>query len=246
MKKERSPRKQYIIGIDLGGTKMLTALIGKENKVISEAKTKTRVDKGKKYFIGSILDSIRHVLREARTSINAVEGIGIGCPGIIDAQDGKVIYSPNIPFLKKFPLAESLSRVLHTSVAVENDVNAGLYGEFCFGAARKARNAVGIFIGTGIGGALLFDGKIYRGATGAAGEVGHMAVDPDGPLCGCGRKGCFEALASRSAIAAEAALLAGEPLHSRGQAELGSRPRIFFPCPERIFLKSKAAPSPNR
>lgn len=209
MKHKPLSSKGFTIGIDLGGTKMLTVLLDKKNRVRAEVKVKTRVDKGKKYFIDAILESVREVLRDGRVTLKEIKALGIGCPGIIDVRTGTVAYSPNIPFLKNFSLGGSIKKALGVTVALENDVNAGLYGEYCFGAAKKACHAVGIFLGTGIGGALIFDGKLYRGATGAAGEVGHMAMASDGPLCGCGKQGCFEALASRSSVAAEAALLAG-------------------------------------
>jgi len=110
--------------------------------------------------------------------------------------------------LKNFPLAKRISRATGLPVTLGNDVQTGLYGEYQFGAARGYKNVIGIFMGTGIGGALILDGKPYRGTSGSAGEVGHIQLDPAGPACGCGQRGCLEAFAGRLAIASEAAILA--------------------------------------
>jgi glucokinase len=121
-----------------------------------------------------------------------------------------VVSSPNIPFLKNMSLGLELRQALGVNVEIENDVNAGLYGEHQFGAAAGYSNVAGIFMGTGIGGAFIFNDKLYRGATGSAGEVGHLLIDPLGPLCGCSRRGCLEAMAGRLAVASEAVAMAAK------------------------------------
>ena len=200
-------KKKYSIGIDIGGTKILTCLLSKDFKVLSEIKTKTKPDKGERFFIQSIVGAIHHVLREARVSAREIIGIGIGCPGFIDPEKGIIIGSPNIPFLKNFPLAKRVSKAAGIPVTLGNDVQTGLYGEHQFGSAKGRDNVVGIFMGTGIGGAMILNGRPYRGTSGSAGEIGHVQLDPEGPACGCGQNGCLEAFAGRLAISAEAAVL---------------------------------------
>ena len=201
-------RLPYTIGVDLGGTKVLICLFNRACKVLATIKTKTGIERGEKYFIDTLAKSIHGVMDEAEVQFEHLVGIGVGSPGIIDIKLGTVISSPNIPFLKNYPLREKLRKLFRVPIWVENDVNAGLYGEYQFGAGRGHRDIVGVFPGTGIGGALILQGKLYRGAFGAAGEIGHMIVDPRGPLCGCGNRGCLEAFAGRLAISSEAALLA--------------------------------------
>jgi glucokinase len=201
-------KKKYTIGIDIGGTKILTCLLNKNFEIRSELKSKTKPDKGARFFIKSVVDSIHFVLREAKVQPRDVLGIGIGCPGFIDPDKGVIAGSPNIPFLKNFPVAKRISKAIGIPVTLGNDVQTGLYGEFQFGAARGYKNVIGIFMGTGIGGALILNGEPYRGTSGSAGEVGHIQLDPAGPICGCGQRGCLEAFAGRLAIASEAAVLA--------------------------------------
>ncbi len=197
--------KKYAIGIDLGGTKMLIALM-KGDHLVNKIKFRTKVDEGEKYFFERLVEGIEEVLSESEVSLKEIAGIGIGCPGLIN-DHGVILSSPNIPFLKGISLGEKLRKKLHVKVVVENDVNTGLYGEYCLGAAVGHSNVAGIFMGTGIGGAFIFNGKLYRGAIGAAGEVGHVLMDPLGPWCGCGLRGCLEAMAGRLAIAADASAL---------------------------------------
>ncbi|MBI4970855.1 MAG: ROK family protein [Candidatus Omnitrophica bacterium] len=204
----KKKKRKYFIGIDLGGTKMLTGLLDKKFRLISTLKTKVQVDKGEKYFFGAIVDSVLQVLNGAKVGLESVAAIGVGCPGIIDVKEGVVVSSPNISFLNNLSLGKKLSKYFDVPVTLENDVNVGLYGEFHFGAARGYSHVIGIFLGTGIGGALILNGKLYQGSMGAAGEIGHTLVDPLGPVCGCGNRGCLETEIGRPAIAAEAAMLA--------------------------------------
>ncbi len=203
-----APRSGRIaVGVDVGGTKVLAAVFDRKGRVLGRAKTPTDLS-GPAPFLDSLSEVIKEALGTAGLTLKQAAGVGVGCPGLIDAARGILLSSANIPFLRQFPLAKALSRRTGRPAAVENDVNAGLYGEFRFGAARGIRHAAGFFLGTGIGGALILDGRLYRGATGAAGEFGHQFVDPFGPLCGCGNRGCVEAVCGRPAISAEAAVLA--------------------------------------
>jgi len=200
--------KRCVIGIDVGGTKIMAVLYDPQFQPLTKARTKTRPHEGEKHFLGILKDAVRQLLREAHLDNDQIMGIGIGCPGIVQERRGVVLSSPNIQFLKNFPLAQKLSRATGLPVCAANDVKAGLYGEQQFGAAKGCRNVIGIFIGTGIGGAVIADGRMIYGAGGGAGEIGHIQVSPTGPICGCGKRGCLEAMASRLSIASEAAALA--------------------------------------
>lgn len=206
--------KKYWIGIDLGGTKMLTALFNHRFHIVAKSKDKVEVTKGAKHFIKKIEDSVKAVLKDARIDKSKVGGVGIGAPGIIGRKKGEIEFCPNIPFLNGFKLGPVLARKLGKPVVLENDANTGVYGECELGAARGYKDVIGVFLGTGVGGGIVLSGKIHRGASGAAGEIGHMIVDPSGPLCGCGQKGCLETIAGRLAIAGDAGVLA-----ARGQAK---------------------------
>src|SRR6185437_3728816 len=214
--------KKFTIGIDIGGTKILVALLDDRFNVVAEAKDKTRPEKGNGYFLDTLADAVASVLKDGRAGRGEVIGIGAGCPGFIHPASGTIVSSPNIPFLKNFPLVKKLSRRTGFPATVGNDVQTGLYGEHQFGAARGCSNVIGIFMGTGIGGALILNGRSYPGAGGSAGEVGHILVDPAGPACGCGRRGCLEAFAGRLAISGEAAALVARGLAPRLEEKAGS------------------------
>ncbi len=199
-------KKKYTLGVDIGGTKILACLLDKNFEILSEFKMKTRPDKGERFFLKSLVDAIHHLLRDAKVHHKEIIGLGLGCPGFIDPSKGIIAGSPNIPFLKNYPLARRIAQLTNIPATLGNDVQTGLYGEHQFGAARGYQNVVGIFMGTGIGGALILNGQPYRGTSGSAGEVGHVQLDQDGPACGCGRYGCLEAYAGRLAISAEAAI----------------------------------------
>jgi glucokinase len=215
-------KKKYSVGIDLGGTKMLTVLLDRDHNVLSKFKAKTKVDQGRSYFINTIKESVNEVMNDAKIGLEDLTGVGIGCPGIIDIKQGLVLSSPNIPFLKNMFLGPELMKSLGVDVVIENDVNAGLYGEHQFGAAVGYSNVAGIFLGTGIGGSFILNNALYRGSTGSAGEVGHLLIDSMGPLCGCGRRGCLEAMAGRLAVASEAVAMAAKQQAPRLFKEFGT------------------------
>lgn len=187
----------YYIGIDLGGTKILGALFDENGEIIKKVKAKTKVKNGKEF----IFLQIRKVLDELLDGIDRgnIKAIGAGIPGIIDGENGIVIFSPNLPW-ENYPLVEELREAYGILTFIGNDVNVGIMGEWMYGSAKGMNDVVGMFIGTGIGGGLIVDGKLYEGAGGAAGEIGHITVDPKGPICGCGARGCLEALASKTAV----------------------------------------------
>ena len=143
---------------------------------------------------------IRDAIDEADLSIKQVAGVGIGAPGAVDFGAGNVIFAPNLEGWKEVPLKKELEKHLGVPVFVENDANIAVLGVHVAELKGKPRHMVGIFVGTGIGGGLILNGELYSGSNHTAGEIGHMVLDVDGPKCGCGNKGCFEAVASRTAI----------------------------------------------
>ncbi len=199
-------RKKYVLGVDLGGTKMLAGLLDEKFQVKALYKTAVEPNRGERYFFKNFVDSIETLL-SGKVSVKDIRAIGVGCPGIIELPEGVVRISPNISFLKNYPLREKLARHFKVPVTVENDVNAGLYGEQQFGAARGFKHVAGIFLGTGVGGALILDGKLYRGATGAAGEIGHTFLTLPTFLPGGQKAGTVEDFMGRLRIASEAMLL---------------------------------------
>lgn len=198
------------IGVDLGATKIVAAALamdpGKEGvgEVLSQVKGKTPRTAKAKDIVAAIAEAAKSALASAG---KPCAGLGIAIPGPLDRAKGLVRYTPNLG-LENYPLAQELSAALGMPVVLENDVQAGVLGELVGGALRGCRNAVGVFIGTGIGGGIVINGELYRGSTGSAGEVGHMILMEGGPVCGCGNYGCLEALASRTAMAKDALALA--------------------------------------
>ncbi len=188
------------LGIDLGGTKILAAVVDQEGHILGTAKKKTRGERGVDEVIERIARTALKAVDEAHLDMRAIQAVGIGAPGVADHNTGVVEFAPNLPDWTNIPLGTRLQQLLDVPVFVENDVNAGTFGEAVVGAGRGYSSVVGVFPGTGIGGGIVLDGRLWRGARNAAAELGHMVTLIDGPLCGCGRRGCIEALASRTAI----------------------------------------------
>ncbi|MEZ6056794.1 MAG: ROK family protein [Planctomycetaceae bacterium] len=197
-------KKQYWLGFDLGGTKMLAQVFDRQFKPIGKARKKTKASLDADAGLNRVADTIRDALEDAKITAPELLGIGIGCPGPVDMDRGVVLDPPNLGW-KNAKVRSMLEGEFSTRVAVLNDVDAGVFGEYRFGAGTGARTVVGVFPGTGIGGGCVYDGVILRGTVHSCMEIGHVQVDPKGPLCGCGRRGCLEAVASRLAIAANAA-----------------------------------------
>jgi len=193
-----------ILGVDLGGSKILTAVISSQGKMLSRDHSVTPARKGHEAVIQSILESAHRALKQANVDISALTAIGIGAPGISNPETGILFTSPNLPGWQDVPLRDIMQERLDKKTFLINDANAAALGEFYFGAARGVRNFIYITLSTGIGGGIVIDGTIYSGAIGAAGEVGHMTIDDEGPICNCGNRGCWETLASGTALAREA------------------------------------------
>jgi glucokinase len=202
------------VGFDLGGTKMMAAVLGSDFHVKGRKRRKTKGNEGAKAGMERIIETIRNALDEAKLGPEAIRGIGIGCPGPIDLERGVVTDSANLGW-KNVRVTEILEKEFRCPVVLLNDVDSGVYGEHRFGAATNARCVVGVFPGTGIGGGCVYEGHILRGKTMSCFEIGHTQITPAGMLCGCGRFGCLETEASRLAISAAAAKAAyrGEAPH---------------------------------
>ena len=196
--------KKFWVGFDLGGTKMMATVYDGAFKAQASAKAKTPVTEGPKAVLARIRETIAEALKEAEIPPRALAGIGVGCPGVLDLDEGIILEAPNLAW-KRVPLRRLLSGWFHCPVVLANDVDAGTYGEYRFGAGKGARTLVGVFPGTGIGGGCVYAGKLLRGKTGSAMEIGHLPIREHGRLCGCGKRGCLEALAGRLAISAEVA-----------------------------------------
>lgn len=191
---------KYSIGIDLGGTKILTALVNKENgEVLSFEKKKTKKDKGEEKIIKKIINSINEVLESASKTIDDIDEIGIGAAGQVNREDGIIINAPNLD-CKNLNIREELQKEFNKPILLGNDVEIATIGEMFFGAGKNEKDFVCVFVGTGVGSCIVQNGKIRYGATGTSGEIGHIIVDVGGRPCGCGGCGCLEAYASRLAI----------------------------------------------
>lgn len=203
----KKKKNRYWVGVDIGGTKILAALLNERFRLIGESKDRVDPNKGEKYFFKSVISALEVVLEERKVEKKKLAGIGIGCPGMIDSDRGMVKLSPNIAFLKNYPLAEKISKYFKTPVILENDVNAGLYGEYQFGSAQGYKNVAGIFLGTGVGGAFIFNGKLYSGASGGAGEIGHIYLNLPDSSQDPASVPTLEGMIGRLAISTEAAFL---------------------------------------
>ena len=187
--------EKLYIGVDLGGTNILAGIVNLQGKVLATAKKKTKSEAGTEKIIDRVIATCMQALETAKLTLKDIQALGIGAPGVVDLKTGVVIEAVNLRWTQ-FPLAKSLNEKLKIPVVVDNDVNVGAWGEYQAGAGKKQDNLLTIFIGTGIGGGLILNGKLYSGALGTAGEIGHTVVHARAPL---GRR-TLENLASRTAI----------------------------------------------
>jgi len=190
---------KYVVGVDLGGTKIYSAVIDKKGKIYGSARVKTKAEEGFNAVVDRLFDCIMQAVKNSNIPLDEIGAIGLGSPGPLDLQEGKIIETPNLGW-KDAPLKARLEKTLKKPVKVDNDGNVGLLGEYAYGAGHAAKHMVGLFIGTGVGGGVIIDGKLLHGFNENAGELGHMILDPNGPKCGCGNNGCLEAFSGRLAI----------------------------------------------
>jgi glucokinase len=196
--------RKLILGVDLGGTKIAAALATAEGEILTRRYCPTLGEAGSQDIINSILRTIEETMSSGKVRLSQLLGIGIAAAGIIDSNKGMVITSPNIPNLREVPLKHAVEQRFGIPTYVGNDATLAALGEWYFGLKRSVANLIYITVSTGIGGGIITNGKLYTGACGIAGEIGHMTIDVNGPRCNCGNIGCWEALASGTALAGEA------------------------------------------
>ncbi len=187
-----------VVGIDLGGTYIKGAVFDPSGKVLAEGKLETEVALGQDRVIQNIVTLVNRL--KQRSGNDVLAGVGLGVPGALDFKNGRIIQSPNFPGWENVPIRAWVQKELAVSVVIENDANAAAMGEMWVGAARRVPHFLLITLGTGVGGGLVLNQKLWYGETGKGGEVGHMKISPEGPPCGCGQQGCLEVYASSSAL----------------------------------------------
>jgi len=191
--------KDKYIGIDLGGTKILTAVADDNGEIIARVKLATETELGQERIKKNIFKSIYKVLEKTDIKIEKIKSIGIGSPGPLNVEKGIIYESANLP-IKNMEIVDLIEKETGINTYLQNDANTAALGEKVFGAGKEADDLLYITISTGVGGGIIINGKIYYGHTGNAGEIGHMTVDPTGPQCGCGNYGCLESFSSGTAI----------------------------------------------
>lgn len=202
------PNNSYIIGVDLGGTNIVVGAMPEDgSREIAFRSQPTHASQGAESVVARIIQMIEDVIAvtsaETGTTRANFLGVGVGAPGPLDREKGVIIVAPNLGW-KMFPLRERIRVATGLHTTLDNDANCATMGEWWTGAARGAKNVIGVTIGTGIGGGIIIDGKLYHGSSDVAGEIGHMTIDSTGRRCGCGNYGCLEAYASGTAIAERA------------------------------------------
>ncbi len=184
--------QKIAIGVDIGGTSVKLGIVSAKGRVLASSSFLTEKTKSRKKQLETLAAHILELIRRARDKNFRVLGLGIGAPGPIDVEKGFVHFFPNIPGWKSTPLKKILQKKLKLPVFIDNDANAMALGEFLFGAGRGAKNIVALTLGTGIGGGLVMDGKLFHGPAYSAAEIGHLVINENGPQCGCGSRGCIE------------------------------------------------------
>lgn len=191
---------KYVIGVDLGGTFIKSAIFTQDGEIVVQSSVDTGDDHRPEVVVKRIADAVNANINEKNINKSHISGLGIGSPGPLNSKTGIVKFSPNIKGWRDVPLRDLLEKETGIKTKLYNDANAAAYGEFWKGAGKDVSTFVMFTLGTGIGGGLILNNKLYTGIDDYAGELGHMTVLPDGPLCGCGNYGCIEALASATAV----------------------------------------------
>ena len=193
-----------VLAIDLGGTKIIAAIISSSGQVVAKEYHLTLASEGPQAVTSRMFSAIEHLLNESNLGLSQLDSISIAAAGAIDSDKGLVTSSPNLPGWSDVPLRDMVSRQFGVDAFLLNDASAAALGEHRLGAGRGTANLIYITVSTGIGGGIIIGGKLYLGSRGSAGEMGHMTIDVNGPRCSCGNVGCLEVMASGAAIAREA------------------------------------------
>lgn len=194
--------ESYNVCLDIGGTKILGAIFDGDEQIVYRLKKKTKESGDSSENVEEVIVSVvDEMLRDSGIGREQVNAISAGAPGVIDQNAGIVLFSPNLPW-RDYDIRTPLEKKFGVPFYIGNDVNVGVLGEHEYGAARGYDNVVGFFVGTGMGGGLILDGKLFTGNKFKGAEYGHMILDPEGPLCGCGQRGCLEAFSSKKGMSA--------------------------------------------
>ncbi|MBR1456026.1 MAG: ROK family protein [Oscillospiraceae bacterium] len=194
--------KKYNICLDVGGTKVLGAIFNEKDEIIYRLKKRSKGGgEGSADVEQVIISVVEEMIRESGIDRDELHAIASCAPGVIDQNAGVVLFTPNLPW-RNYDIRAKMEQRFGVPFFVGNDVNLGVLGEYKFGAARGYRNVVGFFVGTGMGGGLILNGELYTGNQFKAAEYGHMILDPEGPLCNCGQRGCLEAFSSKQGMSA--------------------------------------------
>lgn len=194
--------EKYNICLDIGGTKVLGAIFDEKRKIVYRLKKKTKSGGDSAENVEEVIISVVEEMIEAfGIKKSQIHAIAAGAPGVIDQSSGIVLFSPNLPW-RDYDIRTPIEKKFGVPFYIGNDVNVGVLGEYKYGAAKGYKNVVGFFVGTGMGGGLILDGKLFTGNKFKAAEYGHMVLDPEGPLCNCGQRGCLEAFSSKQGMSA--------------------------------------------
>ena len=194
--------EKFNICLDIGGTKVLGAIFDSKNNITYRLKKKTKAEGDDSQNIEKIIISVvDEMIKESGLKKGQINAISAGAPGVVNSETGIVLFSPNLPW-RNYDIRTPIEKMFGVPFYIGNDVNVGVLGEYKFGAAKGYKNVVGLFVGTGMGGGLILNGKLFTGNQFKAAEYGHMILNPEGPLCGCGQRGCLEAFSSKKGMTA--------------------------------------------
>ena len=191
---------KYNMCLEIGGTKILGAIFDEKNNIVYRLKKKTKESGDSSENVEKVIISVvRDMLKQSGIDRKEIHAIGVGAPGVVDSGKGIVLFSPNLPW-RNYDIRTPIEKEFGIPFFIGNDVNVGVLGEYKFGAAKGYKNVVGFFVGTGMGCGLILNGELFTGTGFKAGEYGHMVLDPEGPLCNCGQRGCLEAFSSKQGM----------------------------------------------
>ena len=202
--------KNLALVTDLGGTFIKCALINKSGRIMYSSSVPTEAQNGKDHVVKRIIEQQKKIFINKNNLIKRVAGIAVGCPGPVDIKNGIIFTPPNLPGWHNVPIKGIISKAWEIPVFIENDANAAALGENWLSAGKGSKSMVCLTLGTGVGGGIVMDGKVYHGATGIAGEIGHITIEPNGKKCNCGNNGCLEQYVGRQAIEEEMFRLLGK------------------------------------
>lgn len=186
----------YYVGVDVGGTSVKLGLFDENDNLISRGNFKTKTIE---YLVDDLVNNINKLFESNNLNIKDLKAMGVGFPGHVDGKEGVVVYSNNL-IAHDYPFVKKVQEQINVPIRISNDANVAAFGEFTYGKGKEFENIVFVTLGTGVGGGIIIDGKILEGKNGAGAEIGHMVISTNGPLCSCGRRGCFETYSSASAL----------------------------------------------